>query len=158
VNEFATDVASIARQVELSEVRTTGALARLTTGMRMPPPSEPVDLNLATKIGVVRNGPHSFMAVAAFKIRLRTKLNTKPFAAFVYRCFAVYRNVPECSDDVLGAFSQTNSLIHIWPYLRNYVQTASAQLGLSPVTLPVFRVQQRAPTAGPEVPQPSAVR
>lgn len=134
-------VAALARDVQLVEVNATGTLSRLGVGKRVPPPGEEIDLGLGTKIGFVRTGESSFAVVAAFIVRAKTKDATKPFARFVYRCFAKYQNAGEQTDDVLVEFSRTNGMMHLWPYLRAYVQTASAQLGLVPLTLPVFRVQ-----------------
>jgi hypothetical protein len=38
------------------------------------------------------------------------------------------------------AFAKTNGMLNIWPYWREYVQSATLRAGLPPLTLPLFRV------------------
>lgn len=147
MNDLGPQLLALAREVQLVEVNATGTLSRLGVGTRVPPPGEEIDLGLATKVGIVRTGEAGFAVVAAFTVRIKTKDVKKPFARFVYRCFAKYQNVGQHPDEVLIEFARTNGMMHLWPYLRAYVQAASAQLGLVPVVLPVFRIQPQAPAA-----------
>lgn len=41
----------------------------------------------------------------------------------------------------LKTFAETNGIYNVWPYWREFVQSTFARMGLPPVTLPLFRVQ-----------------
>lgn len=40
----------------------------------------------------------------------------------------------------MGAFAQTNTLIHVWPYYRELVQSTFWRMGIPPFPLPLFRI------------------
>lgn len=151
MNDLGPQVLELARAVQLVEVNATGTLARLGVGTRVPPAGEEINLDLRTKVGTVRTGDTGFAVIASCIVRVKTKDAQKPFARFAYRCFAKYQNAGSRPDEVLLEFARTNGMIHLWPYVRSYIQTASAQLGLVPITLPVFRVQ---PPPRPDVQPP----
>jgi len=39
------------------------------------------------------------------------------------------------------AFARTNAIFNVWPYWREFVQSATVRLGLPALTLPLFRLQ-----------------
>ena len=45
--------------------------------------------------------------------------------------------------DVLDEFGRTNALYHVWPYWREYVQSALSRLRLPPLTIPMFRLPEQ---------------
>jgi len=46
-------------------------------------------------------------------------------------------------DAQMKAFARSNGMLNVWPYWREYVQTATQRAGLAPLTLPLFRVLQK---------------
>lgn len=66
-------------------------------------------------------------------------------ATFVLRYFWRVGEAPTL--ELLGAFAD-NAIHHLWPYWREFVQTATARLRLPPVVLPMRVVQ---PTPDPPV-------
>lgn len=133
-------VLALARRAELVEFLPSGTLARRTAGVVSPPPGAVLDLDIGTRVGVVRE-QERFVVVAAISVRARAKDgNQRPFARFVYRVNVRYSNVGDASDEALRAFANTNGMVHIWPYARAFVQSASTSMGLVPITLPFFRV------------------
>lgn len=40
----------------------------------------------------------------------------------------------------IKAFAKTNGMLNVWPYWREFVQTATLRAGLPPLTMPLFRV------------------
>jgi len=42
------------------------------------------------------------------------------------------------SDELAAAFGRLNGIYNVWPYWREYVQSASVRAGLPPVTLPLM--------------------
>lgn len=133
-------VIALAQRAELLEFLPTGTLARRTAGVSGPPPGARIDLNIDTRVGVVRDQDR-FVVLAAIGVRTRTNGgDAKPFARFLYRVNVRYSNAGDASDEALLAFAQTNGMVHIWPYARAYVQAAATSMGLVPVTLPFFRV------------------
>lgn len=130
----------LAREVELLDVRTTGTLARLDAGPN-PKPGDSIDAMFSLRVLAGRNGDNDFDVFFAIDCRPRRAVGERPFARFVYRAVARYRAKQTWPDAVIDAFMRTNALIHLWPYARQYVQTASAQLSLTPIILPPYRVQ-----------------
>lgn len=41
----------------------------------------------------------------------------------------------------LRAFANTNGMLNVWPYWREFVQSITSRAGLPPLTLPLFRVR-----------------
>ncbi|MFO0598969.1 MAG: hypothetical protein U0228_26915 [Myxococcaceae bacterium] len=144
MTDLGKQVTELARLVQLVEVNPTATFSSIRPGSRIPPAGEQIDLSIDTKVGVVRTGETAFAVVARFNIRAKTKDASKPFARFSSRFFARYENAGASPDEVRMAFAQWNGMVHLWPYLRAHVQGASAQLGLVPITIPVFRAQPNA--------------
>lgn len=130
----------LAKKIELRELVTTGMFARRTAGEPGPVSAEPVDLNIGIQVGVVRQAD-SFVGVVAVSVRVRRKTAKRHYARFVHRVNVHYAGHGDASDEELLDFMNTNGMVHVWPYARAFVQSASASLGIPPVLLPVFRVQ-----------------
>ena len=137
-----TTLVELAKEVDLLDIRTTGTLARLGLGPT-PEFGKPMDASFAIKAGVSREGDNGFNVVLAIDCRPRRSREEREFGRFIYRAVARYRAQKPWPDDVLNEFMRSNAMIHLWPYARNFVQTASAQLGLIPILLPPFRVSPR---------------
>ncbi|WNG21356.1 hypothetical protein [Cystobacter fuscus] len=100
-----------------------------------------------------------FAAIFRFDVKLRTKGDPPVIAARMrYHAIAMYSIVQgsEFSDDDLQLFAQTNGMIHVWPYLRTFVQNSCAQLGAPVVTLPPFRIGQTLAQPWQQVKAPEA--
>lgn len=63
----------------------------------------------------------------------------------------------EIREQLFRGFARVNGAYNAWPYLREFVQTSAARVGLLPVTMPVFRVPRVQP-AGPPAPQVTALQ
>lgn len=133
------EVRALASRVDITEVLTTGTLARRTAGVAPPSSGENFDVELGVRVGAVREG-EGFAVVAAVSVKVRRRNERRPFARFVQRFNVRYTGRGDATDEVLIEFAQTNGMVHLWPYARAFVQTASASLGLAPIVLPVFRV------------------
>jgi preprotein translocase subunit SecB len=132
-------VAALARKVELKNVRMVELSAKVT-GVT-PTSIEAVDAALDIEVSVQRL-PEGFVADARLELHAREKQEDGPeFMALSCRVGAIYRVAGELpSEATLQAFARTNGLIHLWPYLRTYVQQACAQLAAPVIILPPFRV------------------
>ena len=60
------------------------------------------------------------------------------------------------SDDGLRAFAAVNGSFNAWPYCRAFVQSLSAQMDVPPLTIPVFRVNEKFGQAAVEKPRSRA--
>lgn len=102
-----------------------------------------VALNLNVEVVPTALSEERFVTEGRFVVKARAKVEgSTPFAELELRMGAVYRHgSPLPAPEVLEAFAKTNSMVHLWPYLRAFVQQSSAQLGLPPIMLPPFRVQ-----------------
>lgn len=77
-----------------------------------------------------------------FDLRLRGKHGDRTVIDVGARIEAHYE-VPgheEISAGEMKAFAKTNGMLNIWPYWREYVQSATTRASLPPLTLPLFRV------------------
>jgi preprotein translocase subunit SecB len=77
-----------------------------------------------------------------FDLRVRGKSRERYVIDIVGRIEAAY-NLPDSeppTDQQMKAFAKTNGMLNIWPYWREYVQSATLRAGLPPLTLPLFRV------------------
>ena len=139
----------LARAVDLTNIRTVEFSAQL---LEQPPEIQPVALavNSDLKTGQV---PGGFVVEARFSLKARTGAEGgHDFLELLYRVGAVYSfagTLPP--DEVLGAFAETNGMIHLWPYFRAYVQQTCAQLGIAPIILSPFRLApaRTEPQGGP---------
>jgi hypothetical protein len=134
-----TSVAELAKGVDLVDIKPTGLSARQGRGPA-PAYGEQVEINFNLQIGFARKSADSFLTLFFAVVRVKKSPADPEFARFIYRAFAEYRQRVEATDQLVLDFSRTNGLIHLWPYLRAYVQSASASLGFVPIVLPVFRV------------------
>jgi hypothetical protein len=55
------------------------------------------------------------------------------------------------SKEDLDAFAPATATFNVWPYFREFVQSATCRMGLPPLTLPFFRMSQQT-VAKPETP------
>lgn len=141
--DLRTQLAQLAAVVELVEVRPVGFLARLLR--RAPEPGTPVALGLNNELTAVREGERGFVVRADFRVTAHPEADTSPvFLKIRYTIISRYRLPSEhpLAQEVLDLFAKTNGMVHLWPYLRAFVSNSCAQLGMMPITLPPFRVQQ----------------
>ena len=132
------ELAELARGCTLKNVRPIRFSARLVRDA--PPPSSTVHLSVRPQVGFTRDGKDGFSVRAAFAFHARGPDNAIFFRA-AYDVVASYlADRDDFSDAALERFSQTNAMIHLWPYFRAFVQSACGQLGIPPMTVPVFRV------------------
>ncbi|MFY0572860.1 hypothetical protein ACN28E_54770 [Archangium lansingense] len=94
-----------------------------------------------------------FAAIFRFNVALNTE--TEPpvaVAKMKFNAILVYSAAEgsDFTDDELNLFGQTNGMVHVWPYLRAFVQNSCAQLGTPVVTLPPFRIGQTLQWHSPE--------
>lgn len=49
-------------------------------------------------------------------------------------------SVGDFEDRAFAAFARTNGVFNAWPYWREFVQSMTARMGLTPFVIPVFRL------------------
>lgn len=111
--------------------------------LRQPPAYDaPVQLALETSLRLERQGPEQFSVAARFGLKTMAEGETEPFAQFSYSVAASYSlsGGAEFADEDLHPFAQHNSMLHLWPYFRSFVQASCGQMMIPPVVVPVFRV------------------
>lgn len=64
----------------------------------------------------------------------------KPFGQIRVKVVARYRSSALPEGPFFKAFAERNLPLNLWPYLRFYVDFVTAQMGLSRLTLPLFKV------------------
>lgn len=139
------DLRELIKEAELADIRPLGLFAKLARGPA-PAMGQTFTNDFNVRSGVVREGEHVFAVVFFVDCRSRRGPEDQPFARFAYRVAIRYRVKQAWPDELLGQYAQTNAAVHAWPYARQFIHSASTQLGLSPVLLPPLRVGQ--PPAG----------
>jgi hypothetical protein len=92
--------------------------------------------------------PNGFAVDFTGKVTLRPK-DAKPEAQPVLGIGVTLRltyGLPagfEATDEELKAFAGLNGTFNAWPYFREFVQTASARMGLPPIMIPVLRFPRK---------------
>lgn len=150
--ELQQQVLELARRAELRSLTPSGTLARLTAGEVFPAPGEQFDLHIKLATGMTRT-TSGFVGGVTISVRAQRKEAKRAFARFAYRVNAHYGVPGEFTEAAAQAFVQTNGLVHVWPYARAWIQSASVGMGLPPVLLPFYRVH--APNAVKLEPQPT---
>jgi preprotein translocase subunit SecB len=77
-----------------------------------------------------------------FDLRVRGKSRERNVIDISGRVEAIY-DLPDSeppTEPQMNAFAKTNGMLNVWPYWREYVQSATLRAGLPPLTLPLFRV------------------
>lgn len=59
--------------------------------------------------------------------------------------YGLNRGMPEDTVAAIGAFTSTNTMLHVWPYYRELVQTTTWRMGIPPFPLPLFRISDTVP-------------
>lgn len=57
--------------------------------------------------------------------------------------YMLNQGMPEGAESDLSAFTATNSMVHVWPYYRELVQSTTWRMGLPPFPLPLFKLSGR---------------
>lgn len=63
--------------------------------------------------------------------------------------FVVQYRLPEkveVSQAECQSFADSNGVLNCWPYWREFIQSSVARMGLPPLTVPFFKVRQKAET------------
>lgn len=128
----------LAAVCDLVAIRLLGIRGKLVD--EPPNANDEMNVQLNSELGFDRSSPHEFAVRASFRMVAR-RPDDKPFVEVDCDVAASYR-IREGSfdDEVIHLFARTNGLIHLWPYFRTHVQSTCGQLGIAPITIPVFRV------------------
>ncbi|PZA06051.1 helix-turn-helix domain-containing protein [Meiothermus sp. PNK-Is4] len=63
-----------------------------------------------------------------------------PIGQLQVKLAATYRSPRFLDDNLFKVFAERNLPLNLWPYLRFYVDFLTTQMGLPPLTLPLFKV------------------
>lgn len=133
-----------ARCVELIDVQTAAFSAKLLE--RVSSREKPV-VAIEIEVVPVTIAEDRFVTEGLFSLKARSSAaGAEPFLELKLRMGAIYRHPsPLPPFEVLEAFAKTNSMVHLWPYFRAFVQQSAAQLAVAPIVLAPFRVTPVAP-------------
>lgn len=149
-NEVSLSVMELARVVDLVNIRTVEFSARLSSEAPESIQELHAEIESQVRSGVLASG---FIVEGQFKVTAKTMTGEpREFLELNYRVGAVYQvdSKPLPSTEVLNAFAASNGMVHLWPYVRAYVQQACAQLAVPVIVLPPFRVVPARPEVNAE--------
>jgi preprotein translocase subunit SecB len=132
-------IADLARLVSLVDIRTVEFGARLFAHAPETIQAMHAEIDSQVRAGTLEKG---FLVEGQFKVTARTRSEEpQNFLELNYRVGAIYQVEPQFmpSAEVLHAFAESNGMVHLWPYVRAYVQQACAQLAIPVIVLPLFR-------------------
>jgi len=139
------DVRELMKEAELVELRPVAFLARMAAGP-FPEQGKEFENHFDVKTGFVRSGEKRFTVIFRVDCDSKRTKEEPAFARFQYRLSITYQTQRDWADELLQQYALTNAAVHAWPYARQFIQSASTQLGLSAVVLPALRLGQ--PPAG----------
>lgn len=139
------DLVALCTAASLTDVRTVLMHAQLAAM-----PSEgAVELHLAIDVQLkhhhIENG---FVVTGDFCAHAQAPGGDGDLVRLSFGIVATYvldKAAPPPSEEQVKTFAEYNSMIHLWPYFRAFVQQSCAQLGLPTLILPPFRAGQMAP-------------
>ena len=138
------DVRELMKEVELVAIRPLLTFARLSNGPA-PDAGAAFENQFNVSIGFMRTSELEFAVVFKVDCRSRRTRAERPFARYVYQVAIQYQAPRSWPDEIVVQFANMNTPVHAWPYARQFVHSASVQLGLQPLLLPAFRAGQPPP-------------
>jgi preprotein translocase subunit SecB len=133
-------VAELARLVSLVDIRTVEFGAKLIAQAPETVQSMHAEVDSQVRSGTLEKG---FLVEGQFNVTAKSRSEEhQNFLELNYRVGAIYQVEPQLvpSAEVLRAFAELNGMVHLWPYVRTYVQQTCAQLAIPVIILPPFRV------------------
>lgn len=122
-------------QVQLRELRPVLMTAELLSDFSK-------ELRLDPSVSLeVQKGEGRFSVLARFGLRGIRRDDEPPVFMFKYHVVAsyIYRWDEDPGDELLREFSETSSMVHLWPYFRAHVQTSASLLQFpQPLVIPTF--------------------
>jgi hypothetical protein len=107
--------------------------------------ASPFKLNFTHDCSAVQNG-RILIVEAKFDFK---SVDASPQIAPVFNLLCVYRLAYELQEGSnptpiqIDAFKKGNAVYNCWPYVREFVQNATARMGFNPPPLPLLRVKVR---------------
>jgi hypothetical protein len=129
----------LGRVAHLLELRLVGFSASLNEPW--PGPEVDVELEIGTELQI-HSRAGGFSVVGRFTCRVHQAQETprKLLATFQYSALCDYETgEEEFPPGLIELYARTNSMVHLWPYFRHFVQTSAVQLAIIPILLPPFR-------------------
>jgi hypothetical protein len=108
---------------------------------------EPVDISSTSKsTGVNVDGGIALY----FDLKILGTRGNAPVLEIAGKIEALYELSDEekPTPEQIKAFAKSNGMLNIWPYWREYIQSATQRVGFAPLTLPLFRVVHSGSTKG----------
>lgn len=125
---------------KLKDIRPTEMSAAVLSSMAGDGSEIKLGLKTSWRLESMEQG---FSVAVRFDLETREEGQEEAYARFRYSVAALYEmpeSEVEYSDEDLQVYARYNSLIHLWPYMRAFVQNACGQLMIPPVVVPVYRV------------------
>jgi hypothetical protein len=154
-------LATFAQSVVLVELRPTGFEAKLDAEWPSEQDAPQITVNVSHELGVLL-GPEQesapFRVDGDFKCVVhRPSAPRDTYAHFAWSARAVYL-VPgakslQGQEELVSQYANVNTMVHLWPYFRAFVQTSCAQLLIRPIVLPPTNFGKR---VGNPLGQPTA--
>lgn len=108
----------------------------------------PPQVNLGRRSKTVRDVEQGrIVALASFVFDANDPENTAGSSVHMdatYELAYTVKKLDQFTDEEINAFGEVNGCYNAWPFWREYVYSTLARMGLSPLTLPVFRFDEDA--------------
>lgn len=110
-------------------------------------------IHTTARVGDSAPKGNSFLVIATIRVEVSGKDGGKEPAVSVKASFELEYSLPKGfapKPTELQGFAEINGIFNAWPYWREYVQSMFIRMGLPPLTLPVYRLKDRALTPAPQ--------
>lgn len=142
LQDLAKRAATIARNTHLRAINLKKIEAEILPGGEIPQDVEAqVHTNYAIEHGIAPDDGHQVLLVV---VKLDARVDAgRPVVKVSATLVAIYDlndGMPKDAEKDISAFASTNSMVHVWPYFRELIQSTVWRMGMPPFPLPLFRV------------------
>ena len=132
----------ISDQVELKDVRLLSSECQHAPSIIQGEKIFDIDRTIRVEIDKEKNVIFVFPKFKLKAYSERDKEQDRPFLNIEAMFVLVYqaKDLSGLNEKAFESFGQANGVYNAWPYWREYVQNITSRMGLSSLTIPVFRI------------------
>ena len=130
----------ISDNIEIKDVRVIASSFKQTPNANVG--SKSVEIDNTANVELDADNKYIFV-IADFNLNAFVKNNVKPVVMISASFLLTYDYKDELvgfPDEAFKKFAEMNGVYNAWPYWREFVQNATVRMGLSSLTIPVFRI------------------
>ncbi len=101
----------------------------------------PANLELNQRKKYIKTEGNIFKVIHEYTLKGIKNGEANPGFKIKVKYQIIYKSDIPITDDIFKIFSQTNLLLHTWPYFRQFVHEMTNRMGLPPLVLDVLKIK-----------------